>query len=93
MNYHIPLQTNTFYHIFSRATGEEQLFRNEENYKYFLNKFKIYINPIADTYGYCLLPNHFHLLIKIKDDSDIDNRGFNRTKQKPISEYLMQSFF
>lgn len=92
MNYHTQLQTNTFYHIFSRAVGDEKLFRNEENYRYFLNKFKKYISPVADMYGYCLLPNHFHFLIKIKDDQSIGPYSLYTTKQKPISQYIMQSF-
>ncbi|MGV3509050.1 MAG: transposase [Sphingobacteriaceae bacterium] len=92
MNYHTPLQINTFYHIFSRAIGEEKLFRNEENYRYFLNQFKKYINPVADTYGYCLLPNHFHFLVKIKDDQDIITNLLNTTKQKLTPECTMQSF-
>lgn len=30
-----------------------------------------YIGPIADTYAYCLLPNHFHFLIRTKREEEI----------------------
>ncbi|MBC7914597.1 MAG: hypothetical protein H7Y07_10815 [Pyrinomonadaceae bacterium] len=92
MNYHIPLKPNTFYHIFNRAVGDEKLFRNQENYRYFLQRFKHYINPIADTYAYCLLPNHFHFLIKMKDDIEFNKYSKDESGQKIFSEYTMQSF-
>ncbi len=56
-----------YYHIYNHAIGSENLFRSDENYYYFLKKYALHISPIADTYAYCLLPNHFHLLIQIKD--------------------------
>lgn len=91
MNYHASFEPNTFYHIFSRATGDEKLFKNEENYRFFLTKFKKYINPIAETYAYCLLPNHFHFLVKIKDGGEL-NSSFNEANSKNISAHIMQSF-
>jgi putative transposase len=55
-----------FYHIYNHGNGKDNLFYNEENYIYFLKKYKEYISPVADTYAYCLMPNHFHFLIQIK---------------------------
>ena len=92
MNYHTSFEPNTFYHIFSRATGDEKLFRNDENYRYFLTKFKKYINPIAETYAYCLLPNHFHFLVKIKDGSELNSSFCEKPASKNISAHIMQSF-
>ena len=62
-----PLKPNSYYHIFNRGNNGENLFRQEENYRYFLQLYAKYIVPIADTFAYCLLPNHFHLLVHIKD--------------------------
>jgi len=56
-----------FYHIFNRGINQEKIFFKEENYYYFLRKYDEYLSGAADTYSYCLLPNHFHLLIRIKD--------------------------
>lgn len=58
---------NSYYHIFNHANGDDNLFREEKNYSFFLNKYHQYIDPIADTVAWCLMPNHFHLLIKIKN--------------------------
>lgn len=77
-----PLQPETYYHIYNRGINGETIFKHEENYSYFLKKYDRYISPIADTYAYCLLNNHFHFLIKAKAESEIlnplnPNRGHN----------------
>ncbi len=61
-----------FYHLYNHANGNENLFRNEENYLFFLKKFAFYVNPIADTYAYCLMPNHIHFLIAIKEEKELE---------------------
>lgn len=60
-----------YYHIYNHANGDENLFREQKNYEYFLEKYKQHINPIAETIAWCLMPNHFHLLVKIKTEEEI----------------------
>ena len=67
----IPLEPGQFYHIYNHANGHENLFVNEGNYYFFLRKFMQYIHPIADTFAYCLMPNHFHIAIKIKSKKEL----------------------
>lgn len=55
------------YHIFNHANGKENLFQEEENYQYFLRKYAEKLSSVVDTLAYCLMPNHFHLLIRIKE--------------------------
>ena len=55
------------YHIFNKAIGSDKLFVSSEDYSYFLQKIDRYILPIADIISYCLIPNHFHLLVEIKE--------------------------
>lgn len=57
------------YHIFNRGNNRENLFREERNYRYFLDLYSKYTEPVAITYAYCLMPNHFHFLVKIKECS------------------------
>lgn len=59
------------YHIYNRANGSEILFITDENYRFFLQKYNQYISPIAHTYCYCLMPNHFHFLIQIKSEAEL----------------------
>jgi putative transposase len=59
------------YHIWTHANGKENLFRVEENYRYFLRRYAHYIHPLVDTYAYCLMPNHLHLMIRIKSEAEV----------------------
>ena len=63
-----PFVPGEFYHIYNRGNNRERIFLQERNYEYFRSKWEHYINPIMDVYAYCLLPNHFHFLCKVKDD-------------------------
>ena len=36
-----------------------------------MDKYKFHISPIAETYCYCLMPNHFHFLIRIKSEAEV----------------------
>jgi REP element-mobilizing transposase RayT len=62
-----PLLHGQYYHLYNRGNNGEILFREERNYAYFLRLYAQYIEPVAETYAYCLMPNHFHLLVRIKD--------------------------
>lgn len=97
-DYHQPLMPGETYHLFSRAVGNEKLFLNEGNYLYFLSKLKQYISPVAELYTYSLLPNHFHLLARIKQ-RDIIVKLYEQTKKKPfqlletdLPNFIMESF-
>ena len=56
---------NQSYHIFNHANGFENIFIEDENYQFFLEKYQLYISSIAESYAYCMLPNHFHLVVRI----------------------------
>ena len=59
-----PLQYNKFYHIYNRGNNGENIFIEDRNYAFFLSLIQKYILPISEVHAYCLLKNHFHLLIK-----------------------------
>ncbi|MFN7120043.1 MAG: transposase, partial [Saprospiraceae bacterium] len=62
-----PLHSGCTYHVFNQGNNGEDLFKAERNYFYFLQKYQEFIVPVAHTYAWCLLPNHFHFLIQFKD--------------------------
>src|SRR5690625_3170448 len=64
------LEETYFYHIFNRGNNKQPIFLEDANYFYFLKLVKKHILPIADIYSYCLLNNHFHLLVKIKEECE-----------------------
>ena len=61
-----PLKFGTYYHIFNRGNNRRNLFYEDENYRFFLRRYAQHIEPVAKTYAYCLLPNHFHLLVYVR---------------------------
>lgn len=60
-----------YIHLFKRGNHKDALFKDEDNYHLFLDMYKKYMQPIAFLYAYCLLPTHFHLLVKVKDFDEI----------------------
>ena len=65
------LEYEKYYHIYNCGINGCNLFNEAGNYTYFLNLYNKYLSPIADTYAWVLMPNHFHLLVKIKCEVDI----------------------
>lgn len=66
-----PLEYGKYYHIYNRGNNYENIFIENSDYKHFLHIYEIYINPIADTYAWCLMKNHFHALLRVKDENEI----------------------
>ncbi len=62
------------YHIYNQGNNHQKVFFSKENYHYFLKKIRIHILPYADIIAWCLMPNHFHLMVLVnRVDS---NEGF-----------------
>jgi REP element-mobilizing transposase RayT len=79
VDYYIPLYKDKLYHFYNRGNGKEKIFFKEENYIYFLRQYEKYLSDSIDTFAYCLLPNHFHLLGRIKNaNSDIVSEKFRK---------------
>ncbi len=61
----MQLGKNHIYHIYNRGNNSQIIFFNRENYLFFLKKLRLYITPFADILAWCLMPNHFHLMVYI----------------------------
>jgi len=77
-----PLLHDTYYHIYNRGVNRENIFREERNYEYFLKLYIKHIEPVAETFAYCLLRNHFHVLVRIKSEEEITETL--RVSEKPL---------
>ena len=67
---HEPLQFGQYYHIYNRGNNRENLFVQKRNYPYFLRLYAKHILPVAETFAYCLMPNHFHFLIRTRTEEE-----------------------
>jgi putative transposase len=65
----MTLVPETYYHVYTHAVGQDNLFVSAENYRYFLQQYAKYIHPVAETFAYCLMPNHIHFCIKIREEA------------------------
>lgn len=68
----------SFYHIYNRGNDKQTVFFQDRNYHFFLQKVEKYIVPNADLLAWCLMPNHFHFLVKANAAST------KIVKEKPI---------
>ena len=79
-----PILFGNYYHIYNRGNNGSNIFFDIENYNYFLRLYSKYIDPIAETYAWCLLRNHFHILVRIKEIEEIEVSELSySTKEKP----------
>ena len=86
-----PLKPDHFYHIYNRGINGGQLFFNHQNYLYFLKLISEKIKPVAEIHSYCLLQNHFHILVRIKSE-DLIRINFPEKEISQIESIISQQF-
>ena len=61
-----PFDPECWYHVFNHSRGSDDIFESDYDFVVFLNLVTKYILPVAEVYAYCLMPNHFHFLVRYK---------------------------
>ncbi len=61
-------EAGKIYHCYNQGNNREKIFLEDRHYLYFIDKMKRYLLPNADILAYCLMPNHFHWLIVMKEE-------------------------
>lgn len=74
------------YHVFNRGNNGEKLFYSHSNYRYFTKKICFHILPYADILAWCLMPNHFHLMVYVRREK-ILTTTINQSIGKMLSSY------
>jgi putative transposase len=74
------------YHIYNQGNNRQQIFFERDNYLFFLKKIKEFVCPYADVIAWCLMPNHFHLMLEVKDLSQTIKPTHGVTLSHPVSE-------
>ena len=68
----IPFLANHYYHIYNRGVNRNDIFFSPDNYIYLLRLLKKNLGRYTISIAaYCLLPNHYHFLLKPEQDDNL----------------------
>jgi putative transposase len=85
----MQLEKGNIYHIYNQGNNRQKIFFDRENYLFFLKKIRIYILPYADIIAWCLMPNHFHLMVLVKEESvGVASSDTDAIKQRTINDSI-----
>jgi REP element-mobilizing transposase RayT len=65
-----------FYHVYNRGNNRQVIFFSERNYLFFLKKVREQLLPCSEIIAYCLMPNHFHFLLRATDNGLNERNSF-----------------
>jgi len=83
-----PIIPDKTYHLYNHANADKNLFRSDDNYVFFLKRYSDFLAGYFDTYAYCLMPNHFHLLVRVKSFDNLIVLGKNQAPDMKLeTEY------
>lgn len=91
MEFHEPLLPGKMYHVYNRGNNRENLFLDDWTYSFFLKRYVHYISTVADTFAYCLEPNHFHFFVRIRPWLDTEPRIHSTDPSRRFS-HLFNSY-
>ncbi len=62
------LKKGHVFHIYNRGVNGTNIFKDDDNMSYFLTLVKKHLSDSIAILSYCLLNNHFHFIVEIKND-------------------------
>ena len=74
-----------FYHVYNRGNNQQVIFFTERNYFFFLKKIREQLLPVADIIAYCLMPNHFHFLLRATEDGLKERESFGGKSMQQLA--------
>ena len=63
----MELIKDNVYHIYNQGNNRQKIFYNRDNYLFFLQKMNDYLLPYCDVLAWCLMPNHFHWMVYVRE--------------------------
>ena len=70
--YTMQFEKDHIYHIYNQGNNRQKIFFDRENYLFFLQKMNDYLLPYCDIMAWCLMPNHFHWMVYVREAELID---------------------
>jgi REP element-mobilizing transposase RayT len=81
-----------YYHLYNRGNNRQNIFFERENYLFFLRQFRQHVMGTADVLAYCLMPNHYHFLVCLKEENLSEKMGlFSLSYTKAINKRIQRS--
>jgi putative transposase len=65
------IEKGNLYHIYNQGNNGRKIFFSRENYLFFKEKIRVHIIPFADIIAWCLMPNHFHLMLYVREEKNL----------------------
>lgn len=77
------------YHIYNQGNNRHKIFLDRENYLFFLRKIHEHVLPFADILAWCLMPNHFHLMVHVNhvEIEEIPSPTQSRTRNSELMSF------
>ena len=88
VEYHSTLEPRNYYHLYNKAVSGREMFVVDSDCVRFLEKFNSYFEPYLNLVAYCLIPNHFHFLVQVKELSDLTTESLKKEKTKTSIKFL-----
>ncbi|WP_339813798.1 hypothetical protein [uncultured Imperialibacter sp.] len=85
------LHPDQYFHIFNRGINGMPVFFEAKNYDFFLKQYTQFVHPFVETFAYCLLGNHFHLLVRVRDVAQLD-LAIKKDREKPYYWHVSNGF-
>lgn len=76
------ISKNAYYHILNRGNQKQSIFLEKTDFEKYLQLLRHYKRRYAfKLFGYCLMPNHIHLVVEPKQSSDLSKfmQGLTQT--------------
>lgn len=60
------------YHVYNRGVGKQRIFTGDKNYLFLISRMKdLVATHQVSILAYCLMPNHYHFLLRSDKDREI----------------------
>ena len=86
----MQFETSNIYHIYNQGNNRQLIFFCRDNYLFFLKKMREHLLPYVDILAWCLMPNHFHWMVHVREvEIDITDITDGVTQSHPVSSAVL----